>query len=603
MQAIAAIHSMHPIHTYFQAKGLAWNAGMLSTQFLYQAFGLQAAVCSPLFHCFTESHVMSERVAKLRRLEDLRRNNPHISASALSGVILDIEKHGLPELHCKKHVQEAREITLRDHTAYGPLLQTTNVICKDDSTKPLLHVNFLTLLQAMFGQGGGMTNLIKRTLERHPCSADRPWGLIFYNDEVVPGNVLSADTSRKVQCVYVSFKQFGPVALSSEESWFAILACRSSSVSELHAGMSQVTAALLKAILHPESCDPKVSGFLLKDKDGNTFRIHYRLEAFLQDGAAQKAIWNLKGDAGSKFCIFCQNLVTEKSGMQHEEGTDILVAGQWDLTKIQQATDLEIKGTMARLVEQSGKLNKVDFGLWQQAVGWNYNTYAMLHCPELCDDLKPVSQFLHDYMHCFLVCGIFQTIMYLLLAAIESELGPIYPVFEQCLGNWKLPAIRSSNLATLFSKKRQTANKIACTFKSTGSEALSLLPLICYILSQLVFPNASQNLKEKCNAFYSLTDFIDLIQLVPLGMVTPDSIDSAAKKFIGLCLDVGWRDWMHTKFHWCLHFGAHLRQHQQLPSCFVQERKHKVVKRFLASGRVLVMVFFKTPQKYTCALL
>ena len=49
-----------------------------------------------------------------------------------------------------------------------------------------------------------MTALIKATVEKYPCSADRPWGIIYYNDEVVPGNVLSADPSRKVQCVYLS---------------------------------------------------------------------------------------------------------------------------------------------------------------------------------------------------------------------------------------------------------------------------------------------------------------------------------------------------------------------------------------------------------------
>ena len=90
--------------------------------------------------CFTYFLAMSERQSKLRRLEELRRNNPHISASALSEVILDIEKHGLPELHAKKHVQEARDSTVSEHTAYGPLLETTSVTCKDGTTKQILYV-------------------------------------------------------------------------------------------------------------------------------------------------------------------------------------------------------------------------------------------------------------------------------------------------------------------------------------------------------------------------------------------------------------------------------------------------------------------------------
>ena len=38
---------------------------------------------------------------------------------------------------------------------------------------------------------------------------------------------------------------------------------------------------------------------------------------------------------------------------------------------------------------------------------------------------------------------------------------------------------------------------------------------------------------------------------------------------------------MHTKFHWCLHMAGQLQKHRVLPSCYVQERKHKVVKRHL----------------------
>ena len=40
---------------------------------------------------------------------------------------------------------------------------------------------------------------------------------------------------------------------------------------------------------------------------------------------------------------------------------------------------------------------------------------------------------------------------------------------------------------------------------------------------------------------------------------------------------------MHSKFHWLIHFPRHLEQFLQLPSCFVQERKHKVVKRYSSS--------------------
>ena len=138
--------------------------------------------------------------------------------------------------------------------------------------------------------------------------------------------------------------------------------------------------------------------------------------------------------------MFCQTLVTEKSGMQAEDGTDILVANEWGLSKIQHATDQDILGTIARLALKQKELSKQDFALWQQAVGFNWNPCYLLHHQGLQADILPISQFLHDYMHCFLVTGIFQTTIWLLLASLEVAFGSIYPMVEQCLGNWILPA-------------------------------------------------------------------------------------------------------------------------------------------------------------------
>ena len=118
---------------------------------------------------------MAERPAKLRRLEDLRRNNPHISASALSEIITDIEKNGLPDLHGRKHVKEARDFTLKAHDAYGPMLETTQVVVKNGERRDILYVNLPTLLQAMFGQGGSMAELIYRTMEHNPSTTSSPY--------------------------------------------------------------------------------------------------------------------------------------------------------------------------------------------------------------------------------------------------------------------------------------------------------------------------------------------------------------------------------------------------------------------------------------------
>ena len=78
------------------------------------------------------------------------------------------------------------------------------------------------------------------------------------------------------------------MALSKEEAWFAVLARRSN---EVNGGMSQTTACLLKELLHPANCDPKLGGFILKGDKNCSIRLFYKLGCFLQDGATHKAVF------------------------------------------------------------------------------------------------------------------------------------------------------------------------------------------------------------------------------------------------------------------------------------------------------------------------
>lgn len=64
------------------------------------------------------------------------------------------------------------------------------------------------------------------------------------------------------------------------------------------------------------------------------------------------------------------------------------------------------------------------------------------------------------------------------------------------------------------------------------------------------------------------------------------TLQKACEKFIDMCLEAGYKEHMYTKFHWVLHFPQHLAKHKMLPSCFVQERKHKMIKRpWVLNGR------------------
>ena len=352
-------------------------------------------------------------------------------------------------------------------------------------------------------------------------------------------------------------------------------------MNELEATMSQVTAIYLSSIFENNMVDACNTGFVVKDEHDVSYRIHLKLGMLLQDGAAHKTIYSLKGDAGTKFCIFCANLYTEKSNITMEDNEEVLVANAWSLENIKQATDSDVMGTAQRLQVQSRALSSKDFEVWQQAVGMTFNPYSLLQTYSLARHLQPVSQFVHDWMHCFLVTGIFQTLMHLTLQTLAGALNTdIYSSIATCVGLWKLPAARSSDVASFFSKKRQKSNNLAKSFKFTASEALALGPIFAYYLVIFIVPLDVYS--QQCLCMLALVDLIEMIQLVPLNLISVGTLQQACEKFVGLCLKAGYKKHMHTKFHWVLHFPQHLQKHKILPSCFVQERKHKMIKRLWA---------------------
>ena len=268
------------------------------------------------------------RAAKLQKVESFRRACPYVTAAGMAAILQEIENHGAPALKQRKHFKEARDVRIAKHHAYGPLISELPTTLHNGESKTIPVVNVLSLLQALYSQDGSFTDLLKQTCRRAGCSAEAPLHLLYYNDEVVCGNPLAHDTTRKLQLVYGSVCEFGAHVLSKEESWFVTFCCRSSEVAKIQGGMSQVTARILKHAFHHDQRSLQHGGLLLKDSAGTHQRIFIKLGFMIQDGLAQKSIWSLKGDAGTRYCLFsCSNLVSARSNLDDDELLRLAIVG------------------------------------------------------------------------------------------------------------------------------------------------------------------------------------------------------------------------------------------------------------------------------------
>ena len=520
----------------------------------------------------------TDRPDKLARINDLRRKLPHMSASAMAALMADMKK-GVPDLTCRKHVTEAKVAEISRHTAYGPLLQDV-ALQSTESSMSVQMVNLQSLLYGAYSEEGGLHSLMMARHSAHPSSREGPWGLALYCDEVVPGNPLSHDNTRKVWVFYGSFVEFGFTELSREQLWLTLCVIRTSVIPSIQGGVSQILAAMVKHIFKDNPCNPTNVGVVLKGPDGASIRLFFDFSVFIADGAAHRSIWNCKGDSGSKFCIFCRNLFAEKIGIV-EDGETLLVCSQIDRSTFDLAMDSDIFGTVDRLVQKKQELSAAHFKKWEQAAGFTLNPGGILFDPNLRDVVKPISQHMADWCHGMFVKGVFQTTAFLLILALSSCKVDVYTAMTIFLASWQLPVGKLANasaLTALFTAKRKKSNKEAGAFKCFASEGLSLYSLLGLYIQECILPSGKAT--AACVAYLSLCNLLDLLSAVVLGGIDPNDVDVAAYQFLLRCREAGWAHKLHGKFHWILHFGDHMRKHGGLLSCWVHERRHKLVKRY-----------------------
>ena len=450
----------------------------------------------------------------------------------------------------------------------------------------LLMVNIFALLQTAYASTAGYRHLIDQALAIHGNSYEKPWKLVLYGDEVVPGNVLATENRRKVWMWYFSFLQFSRVALSKEESWLTLCARRSSTVSAISGGVSQMTAALLKGVFCNDVCDPAENGLVLQRSDGSTLTLFFRFGALLADGGAHKHIWGCKCDSGHRSCMICRNFVTERSGLRDEEDEEILVCSTSNYDELDFAEDDDVLRTIDRLMAKKGELSAASFKLWERACGFVYDPHALLFDASLRKLLCPVSQYHHDWMHGLVVKGVCQTLLHALLT--QPQQTCLYEQIRQYVHLWQQPKCRDGDLSKLFSPKRKEANVKAHTFKCSASEMLGILPIVAYFVQVVLLPVARrrncQRLQQACEALLLVADLVDLLLAASQGrMVEPERILIKVKALLNLCEHSGFKQLMHSKFHWMVHYHQELKRFKTLLTCWVHERKHKLVKCYGAA--------------------
>ncbi len=128
-----------------------------------------------------------------------------MTARALEAVLNAVERYGVPELHTRQALAEARNLITGTVGTHGALHQNIVLTKNGGGTMTLEVAHPFAMLDRTSRDCRVWRELLFRKHRARPSSVDNPWSLALYSDEVTPGAGLTRMPTRKSQAVYYSF--------------------------------------------------------------------------------------------------------------------------------------------------------------------------------------------------------------------------------------------------------------------------------------------------------------------------------------------------------------------------------------------------------------
>ena len=281
-------------------------------------------------------------------------------------------------------------------------------------------VSPLPLLQVCVSRSPQFGQFLAEKLGVNDNEKDPQLQVLLYCDEVVPGNVLKGNNQRKLVSFYWSVGQYG-ASISREDLWMHICAARSSRLKDVKSTYSQVFQVFKKvASLFFEDPFDLRKGVMLTFPGERRRMVFGRTTMAVADEVALKQMWSVKGSSGTMLCF--RNLVAWSSRLD-EYGPNLVPSCQTNLENVIPHTDRSILDNAQYLRQQKPMVNKTTFEKLEQSLGLSFAPDGALWDQEFCRHLQggPISATCFDWMHIFLVSGLWNSECGHLLAGKKSS--------------------------------------------------------------------------------------------------------------------------------------------------------------------------------------
>lgn len=493
-------------------------------------------------------------------------HHSYVSQSGLSAVLKSVKENGMPDGVSRSTIKRKRDASLPD----GLFVKKT-VPCKD-SNEPaeVWLVHPILLLQHLAATKPSVADLLASVLRQ-----DREFlKITVYTDEVLPGNQLKPRNDRKLISFYWSFTDFSS-ALSSEDIWLHVCSIRANVARNLEGGWSRLFHLVVMSFFSPPYDVSK--GIMLDLKGHDPVMIKAKIGQVIGDEAALQGCWSFKGASGTMCCFLCRNITLDRLEVaKHDQSGHLLSHTCLDLGRIKWQTDASIQECVQLLKRFAGTVTQQHFNRMQQSVGINFEPNGALFSDDL-DGLfldGPVSVTHYDWMHCYVVSGIWNTEAGYFLETIKA-ITPVKSIHQFLKGlTWpKTISSRGMTGKTCLVKHEADGSEVKCS----ASEALSVFPAFRLFVLEKIQDGVSPEVDLAKRSFLALCQVLDLLSS---RQYNKETLQDAIMLHLTCRLRAYGASKFQPKCHYAVHLPFFLAESHQLQACWVHERKHKELKRF-----------------------
>ena len=402
--------------------------------------------------------------------------------------------------------------------------------------------------------------------------------LQLYIDEVVPGNILMPNHSRKFSAVYWSFDAWDSVCFM-EQAWLPLECVRSSIVKTRARKFSGFFSALLSHLMF--GVDGFAEGGLVVDWEGESRLLLANRVQLIADEAAQKTALDYFGASGLRCCVKCSNLVTCSSGIAALQPffKDFTCTSLSDFVPNEAA---DLRRMHAELGAMQAHVSTTAFNEQEKARGIHYNALGVLANGRLQGVFDVVQDTLYDPLHVWMSSGLITSEMSSLFYWLRRNHCAVFADIREVFmaSAWKSQKQRPNILTaikTVFHDGREN------NFRCDASELISIVPMMKMFFMEEAPPFPSCLLEVQ--SFLLHADV--LIQLLAIKRLPSDAherrramvatLKALVVRHQASFIEAYGSESLRPKDHMKLHCIEQL-VHKAYKDCFTCERKNKKAK-------------------------